>query len=120
MLLVSIPCFCNTSIQLYMRIHVLSAAVGSPIIIEQPQNIFVLLGDTAEFSVTASTEASVFQWFFNGLPLDNVDTDRIQGFNTAILTISEVTIGDRGTYQVRVSNDAGFADSDIVSLMIIG
>lgn len=89
--------------------------VQPPAIDTEPQDATVSLGDSTLFSVVASGEFLIYQWLFNGAQI--VDNNRIQGSNTANLSISEVTIVDLGDYRVRVSNDAGFIDSDTVSLV---
>ena len=62
-------------------------------------------GTTATFSVTASGSNVSYQWVRNGVTLAN--GGNIVGATSSTLTISSVTIGDSGSYEVIVSTAGG-------------
>jgi hypothetical protein len=68
-----------------------------PVIITQPTNRTVIVGQSATFSVTASGSAPLrYQWRFNG-------TNIAAATNTS-LTLSNVQMAQAGNYSVRVTN----------------
>jgi pectate lyase len=77
----------------------------APSIITDPQDQFISLGGTAQFNVMAGgSEPLLYQWYFNtNAPIPNA-TD-------STLTLTNVQLGDAGTYSVVVSNLAGSATS---------
>ena len=76
----------------------------------------VLPGGMATFSAVASGGGDlVFQWFFSAVPLSDVPGE-ISGANESTLLVIDVQQSDLGNYQLRVSNAAGFVDSDVVQL----
>ena len=88
-------------------------SVMSPIqILSQPQNVAVLLGGTAQFSVVASglPEPS-YQWVFN-------QTNIISGANSNRLVISNVQPIQQGGYFVVVSNSIHVVTSSVAVLII--
>lgn len=89
---------------------VTSAAV-LPSITTQPQSQSVMTGTNVTFNVMATgTEPLFYQWTFNGTDLP--------GKNAATLVLNGVTTNQAGNYQVVVSNAAGSAPSDIVTLAV--
>ncbi len=81
-----------------------------PVIKTQPQNAFLLPGDTAEFTVVAESESDMtFTWFKVGTPDTQVGTGNI-------LTIPDVQTDAQ--YYCNVTNDGGTAKSNTVSLKI--
>ena len=88
-------------------------------ILTQPANQAVALGDDAEFSVIASGYGNLqYQWTKDGPPLQ--DGGNIFGAETATLTISPVTAADAGDYYVTVSDTCATLESDWASLSIEG
>jgi len=91
---------------------------STPQIITQPANQPLWPGATATFYVTVSgANPFSYQWRKNGNNLTN-------GFNMfgatgRILTVSNVTFADAGTYSVVVSNGLGNATSDAPQLTIL-
>jgi hypothetical protein len=83
----------------------------APSITSQPTNATVAAGGTATFSVTATGTAPLaYQWTNNG---SNAET------NSDTYTISSVPSGDNGAQiQVQVSNSAGSATSNTVTLTV--
>lgn len=87
---------------------------SAPTITRQPQSVTAVYGASAKFVVTAlGTAPLTYQWYFNqSQPLD--------GQTSATLTLSNLQAAQAGTYHVVVSNAAGKATSDSVSLRLIG
>lgn len=77
-----------------------SNAVAQPRITSPPRNVAVMLGQDAQFRVSASGSAPLsYQWRFNGTPLGVLIT------NT--LTLTNIGLAQLGGYDVVVSNSAG-------------
>jgi Ig-like domain-containing protein/Kelch motif protein len=79
-------------------------ALDQLLINEQPTSQYRQTGDTATFHVAASAAkgaALTYQWFFGNQAL--TDGTRISGAQSATVQIGNVTAGDAGQYQVRVS-----------------
>ncbi len=72
---------------------------------------------TATFDVVASGLFALYQWRSNGVDL--VDGGNVSGATTATLTLSNVLKADEAVYSVRVTNNAGFADSDGTSTLTV-
>lgn len=91
------------------------APSGSPIppsITTQPTNQTVIVGQTATFSVVASGTAPLtYQWYENGSSIPNA--------TSSSYTTPATTSNDNGsTFQVIVTNTAGSAGSNIVTLTV--
>jgi hypothetical protein len=87
-------------------------------ITSQPTNEAATLGGTAVFSVFATGTGSLaYQWLENGTNLS--DGGQVSGSSTPTLTISNIQMGNIGSYQVLVSNAYGAAASTNVSLLVI-
>jgi hypothetical protein len=83
----------------------------SPAITTQPQNQTAFIGQNATFSVAANGPGPLsYRWRFNG-------TD-IPGATSTSLTLSNVHIGNAGSYSVVVFNAAGSAASAIATLTV--
>lgn len=81
-----------------------SNAVAQPRITSPPRNVAVILGQDAEFRVSASsTDRLSYQWRFNGTPLGAAIT------NT--LTLTNIALTQLGGYDVVVSNSTGSVTS---------
>jgi hypothetical protein len=76
---------------------------AQPVIGTQPRSLSVLLGETATFSVVASPTPLSYQWQHDGSVL--------AGTTNRTLTVSNVALGDLGSYSVLVRNDAGATPS---------
>jgi hypothetical protein len=82
-----------------------------PIIVEHPRGVTVSPGATALFKTTASSITfSRYQWLRDGISMP--------GETSPMLTITNVAQGDGGGYSVVVSNDTGWATSDIANLLV--
>jgi Immunoglobulin domain/Immunoglobulin I-set domain/ZU5 domain len=83
----------------------------SPSITTQPASLNVTAGSDAVFAAVArGTEALSYQWYRNGAVLP--------GANSPVLRMTNVSSLDAGTFNVRVSNSAGTADSDVATLNV--
>src|SRR5206468_205207 len=81
---------------------------GFPIIDQQPTNSTPCAHGVAQFSVAAHAEGNptvTYQWRRGGVTL--VDGGHISGATTATLTLSPVMRGDRGLYDVVVTDACG-------------
>lgn len=88
-----------------------SAVAVAPTINAQPQPLTVIAGSQALFAVGASgTAALSYQWSKNGTP--------ITGANGPQLLIAGAQAADAGSYRVVVSNTAGSATSNAVTLAV--
>jgi len=77
----------------------------APTISSQPQNVTVLPGASANFSVSANGSAPLnYQWFFN-------TNSVISGANNSTLTLNNAQASNAGTYTVVVNNLAGSVTS---------
>ena len=84
---------------------------GPPTITAQPQSITVLVGSSANFSVTATGEAPLsYQWRKNGVA--------IGGTTASSYTIASAQTGDAGNYDVVVSNAGGSVTSAAAALTV--
>ena len=83
-----------------------------PLIITQPVNQTVTVGQTATFSVTATgTGPLTYQWYVNGVP--------INGATSSIYTTPPTTLGQSGSvYTVVVSNSVGSVMSTGATLTV--
>lgn len=87
---------------------VISAA---PFIVTQPADQTVTAGGTATFTVVASgTPALAYQWRFEG--------EEIEGATDASLIITNVQVGNAGSYSVVVTNAFGSIDSSNAILTV--
>jgi endonuclease/exonuclease/phosphatase family metal-dependent hydrolase len=83
-----------------------------PAITTQPQNQFVLAGQTATFSVAATgTPPLSYQWFFSGT--------NIAGATTNPFTLANVQLTNAGNYSVVITNIAGSATSSAALLTVL-
>jgi hypothetical protein len=74
--------------------------IETPVISSRPTNLLLNVGDTANFSVTASgVPAPTYQWYKNNAPIPDAT-----GTN---YSIASVVLTNIGTYSVVVSNAAG-------------
>ncbi|PWU11637.1 MAG: hypothetical protein C5B50_23020 [Verrucomicrobia bacterium] len=95
-----------------------SLPAACPLQITQPSNLAVGVGATASFTVVATGGGPVsYQWQFNGTNL--TDTGRISGSQSGILTITNVSLADMGSYQVSVANPVETLASDIATLTVL-
>ncbi len=75
-----------------------------PVILSEPSDVTLLVGNTATFSVSArGEEPLVYQWRKNG--------EVIESAASASLVISNAQLIDQGAYSVSISNSLGLAAS---------
>jgi hypothetical protein len=90
-----------------------------PVISQQPTPVTTLKGQTAIFSVTATSPAPLTQtyaWQRNNVPLRNVPG--VSGAKSATLTLSNVTSVEAGQYRVVITNAEGAVVSNVVKLTV--
>jgi uncharacterized repeat protein (TIGR03803 family) len=110
--------FTNLNDNFVQTRHAILAVVTPPAITVQPANQAVLMGTTANFSVSNAANALMFyQWQENGTNLS--DGGKISGSATSALTISNVTTNNIGAYSVVLSNAAGVLASSNAALTIV-
>jgi uncharacterized repeat protein (TIGR03803 family) len=91
---------------------------SQPVIVLQPANQTALPGATASFSVGAvGNTPFAYHWQFNGTDLVNNAT--YLGVTTKLLTITNVSTADAGTYSVTVSDFLGSTNSSGALLSVI-
>ena len=84
----------------------------APVITVQPESQSVGENSSATFSLTATGDNLVYQWAFNGHSIPD-------GTN-ATYTLTNAGSGNAGSYEVFVSNPAGFVASTLASLTVVG
>ncbi len=110
--------FTNLTDAFGLRRQFTLAIVTPPGITAQPTNQNLLQGMTANFAVATATNALMFyQWRKNGTNL--TDGGNLTGIATSLLTISNVSPADVGTYSVIVTNAAGSLTSSNAQLTIV-
>lgn len=83
-----------------------------PVITQHPVSLVATQGQTATFTVAATSDSPVtYQWRHNGIALAST---------TASLQISAVTLGNAGTYDVITRNTYGAVTSSIANLTVFG
>jgi uncharacterized delta-60 repeat protein len=88
-----------------------------PKIATQPKSQTVGVGAGATFTVVAGSMAPLsYQWRKDGVNL--VDGVNISGANTATLTLTNLQLGDSGSYVAVVSNSAGATNSAAAALSV--
>ncbi len=94
-------------------------ALAGPQISQQPVGGNVVVGLTANLSVTATGNPSPhYQWLLNGSPLS--DGGNITGSTTSNLTVANITSASSGSYSVIVYNGIGDpVESDIVPVNVL-
>ena len=77
---------------------------GPPVIVTQPQNVVVIMGGTASFTVIVNpTPTLTYQWLKDGLPITGANERDIDNQQASREQIS-------ASYSVVVSNAAGTGD----------
>lgn len=85
----------------------------APAILNQPQNLLVVAGNPASFTVSAGGAAPFgYQWQKGGV--------NIAGATNSTYTIASTTTDDTGSYAVVVTNSLGSATSSTATLTVIG
>ncbi|PYK62674.1 MAG: hypothetical protein DME21_05600 [Verrucomicrobia bacterium] len=84
----------------------------APVITIQPESQTVGENSSATLSVTATGDNLVYQWAFNGHSIPD-------GTN-ASYALTNAGSGNAGSYEVFVSNPAGFVASTLASLTVVG
>jgi len=88
-----------------------TTAAIAPTITSQPQDQIASIGGSATFTVAATgTQPLSYQWRKNAV--------NIPGQTGSTFTLNNVSSGDAGPYNVRVSNAAGSVVSDVATLTV--
>ena len=85
-------------------------------LVTQPVNDTRCEGQTASFSVSAVGTGIHYLWYKNGTPL--AVNPRITGITAGILTISNLTLADQGSYSCMVSDNCRSVNSGTAVLII--
>ncbi len=107
-------------------LQILGSAVGStnfpPVITQQPNSVTNVVGDVAEFSVTASgTPPLSYQWQggANGVYTNLTDGPLFTGSETATLSIDDVSLTSPASYIVIVTNYYGSVTSNPAMMTVL-
>ena len=84
---------------------------GAPSIINQPTARQVTRGDAVSFTVLATGDSLIFQWY--------KDASLVTGGTSSTLTIPSAQLSDAGLYYVAVGNRVGTLVSDTARLVVI-
>jgi alpha-tubulin suppressor-like RCC1 family protein len=96
---------------------VLSVIPLSPVILTQPTDVTVGVGDMATFTVSAGgTLPLSYQWQKNGFDL--TDGGDVSGATTTNLVLTNVQTNDMGYYSVVVTNNLGAVTSRMAALKV--
>jgi uncharacterized repeat protein (TIGR03803 family) len=94
------------------------AFTSAPQILTQPAGITVLVGSAVQFRVSVSGAPPLsFAWKKNGTNM--VDGGNVFGASTRILTLTNVSFADNGTYSVLVTNFMGTVTSSGALLRVV-
>jgi hypothetical protein len=87
--------------------------LAPPVITSQPRSCTNTVGETASFSVSASSALPLaYQWRFNGMALS--------GATNPVLHLPAVALTNAGEYRVLVTNGVGAIFSDRATLTVVG
>jgi uncharacterized repeat protein (TIGR03803 family) len=91
---------------------------GAPMITAQPTNLTLVPGAPAIFTVGMTASSPYYcQWSFNGTNMS--DGNGVVGSTTTMLTVSNVTSAQVGTYAVVISNSFGLVTSSDATLAVV-
>jgi hypothetical protein len=103
----------GTSSDISFDLELVATQTDAPVIIVQPSDQTLTLGQTAQFAVTANGTAPLaYQWFRNSLIA-------IAGATNDTLIILNAQLADEGSYSVVVTNVAGTTRSGSANLRIL-
>ena len=88
--------------------------VAPVVITSQPDDVTVVEGNSARFTVEATGDGLTYQWLKDGSVLTE-ETGKLEGVNTGTLTVLNVMINDDGNYICVISNGADDSDSEASS-----
>ena len=104
------------------RFAVLNVSLNpvAPVITNQPQDLTVVAGDTATFTVVAGgIPAPSYQWkFVSGGVTNPVSGPNTSGTNTATLTLTSVGPTQAGQYFATLTNSVGSTNTRLASLTV--
>jgi len=82
-----------------------------PNIIQPPQSLTVLAGQSPSFKVAATGSSLGYQWLFNNAAISSA--------SGAVLGLTNVSSASAGSYAVIVTNSTGAATSSVVTLTVV-
>jgi hypothetical protein len=86
------------------------AVVSPPIIVSQPEDYIRGVGMSVEFAVNVEgTPPFTYHWRRNGAPV---------GISAAVLSLSDISLADRGGYDVIIENNFGSVTSRVAVLQV--
>ena len=95
----------------FYRLDVKGEPAAPPIIVEQPSNKIVVVGETAIIRAKVESETSVkYQWYKNNI--------KIESATATELIIDNVNFSDAASYNLVVSNEGGLVVSDTAKLTV--
>ena len=96
-----------------------STETSAPVILEQPSNLLIAAGDTAEITVLAESFFEInYQWYKSLDDAIDPDTDELlAGATDATLVLDNVSLADEAFYYCRVENDFDTLYTDAVQLV---
>lgn len=97
----------------------LTVAAGPPVILTEPGPVFQLVAPRTPITFAASvvgTDPLTYHWQHNSVNL--VDSGRITGSQSNILTIASAVTNDSGSYQLFISNSYGSTNTVVLNLAV--
>lgn len=88
------------------------------VILSQAESLSLNPGETAVFTVESSGDIASYQWQKDGSDL--TDGGNVSGSQSNELTISSVSAGDAGDYQLLIFGECNDLSSDVVTLDVAG
>jgi len=88
-----------------------------PLITQEPSDQSVLVGSSATFAVTATSQIPLFyQWVFQ--PTGTSTIINVPNATNALLTVTNVQLTNQGLYRVGISNSVGATNSTFATLTV--
>ena len=95
----------------FYRLDVKGEPAAPPIIVEQPSNKIVVVGETAIIRAKVESETSVkYQWYKDNIKIENATATE--------LIINDTQFTDAASYNLVVSNEGGLVVSDTAKLTV--
>jgi len=98
---------------------VVPGSVNPPTIVTQPGDTNVFAGSTVVLKTLAVGDPTItYQWYYNTNTLETDNGTSIVGSTSNILTLTNLTVGQSGTYSCVASNTAGTNVTRFASLLV--
>jgi len=82
----------------------------NPVILTQPVSTTGAIGSNVSLSVNTTGNSNIYQWYYNG--------NAINGANSSVLNLTNLSTGNLGTYYAIVSNTYGSATTNSVTVSL--